>query len=328
MAKNKKNISTMNYELYEEIGSYFDSKGNLDKKVFTTTLKKYIKEIKKNSSSEKTFNNAYRNWLSDYIQHITDYLNDKGVNQGTIELLKMTVETSLEEGVDSMLIPSSTFQTILNNFSVPGRKKKPDSKKNTIFEAALKVFAEEGFYAATIDRIASISKIGKGTVYTFFKSKEELFEQLLKEEYDKIIEGIGSSFESSENVLIGIQKMIEFWITYINDNPMVYRLIKIDQGMQFLSTSHTTYYQYITEKLPLFKARVIALNKEERLKSTDLYSTFYGIMGYIEGVAQKWIYKEMSYPLTDEIPVILETIFNGFVGESTTRRKYFNPEKK
>ena len=106
---------------------------------------------------------------------------------------------------------------------------------------------------------------------------------------------------------------------------MVYRLIKLDQSMQFFNSNQTTYYQYITDNLPLFKARVVALNRENKLKSTNLYSVFYGIMGFMDGVVQKWIYKGMSYPLTDEIPVILETIYNGFVGESATRTKYFEP---
>jgi len=313
-------------QLYEEIGSYFNSNGSFNKDLFSSVLKNHINDIKQASSSDKTFNNAYRKWFSDYIQEITDYLNEKGVTQGAIELLKTAVDTSIEMGIDSMLIPSATIQTVLQKIETPEKKKNPDDKRSAIFQAALLVFGEDGYYAATIDSIASVSGIGKGTVYRFFKSKEELFEQLLKEEYDKIVERMGSAFESSDDVLQGIQKMIEFWINYINDHPMVYRLIKIDQGLQFLSSTKTTYYQYITDNLPLFKARVVSLNREEKLKSTNLYSVFYGIMGFIEGVVQKWIYKDMNYPLTDEIPVILETIFNGFVGESATRTKYFEPE--
>ncbi len=323
MSKNKS--SSSRYSLYEEIGIYFNPNGSFNKDAFVAVLKDHILEIREKAVSEKAFPAAYKNWLSDYIRQITDFLNDKGLTLGSIELLKTAVDTSIEMSIDSMLLPSTTIRTVLNEIDLPDRKKNPDDKRTLILQAALQVFGEEGYYAATIDHIASVSGIGKGTVYRFFKSKEELFEQLIKEEYDKIVDLIGGTFESSGDVLAGIQKMIESWIKYINDNPMVYRLIKIEQSMQFLETSKTTYYQYVTDNLPLFKAKVVALNREERLKSTNLYSVFYGIMGFMDGVVQKWIYRGMDYPLTDEIPVILETIFNGFVGETATRTKFFEP---
>jgi AcrR family transcriptional regulator len=49
------------------------------------------------------------------------------------------------------------------------------NKKNQIVEAAARVFARSGYSGAVIADIALQANIGKGTVYEYFKSKEELF---------------------------------------------------------------------------------------------------------------------------------------------------------
>jgi TetR/AcrR family fatty acid metabolism transcriptional regulator len=53
-------------------------------------------------------------------------------------------------------------------------------KKRKILDAALGVFVDKGFSNVVINDIARSAGIGKGTVYEYFKSKEELFSELLK----------------------------------------------------------------------------------------------------------------------------------------------------
>lgn len=54
------------------------------------------------------------------------------------------------------------------------------SKRHVILKAAAEVFASRGFYGAKIEDIALRAEIGKGTVYEYFRSKEELFNELIK----------------------------------------------------------------------------------------------------------------------------------------------------
>jgi len=52
-------------------------------------------------------------------------------------------------------------------------------KKEHILDAALGVFVNKGFSNVVINDIAKVAGIGKGTVYEYFKSKEDLFSELL-----------------------------------------------------------------------------------------------------------------------------------------------------
>ncbi len=53
-----------------------------------------------------------------------------------------------------------------------------DEKKIKILKAAMDVFAEKGFHTARMADVAEIAEIGKGTIYEYFRSKEDLFMEL------------------------------------------------------------------------------------------------------------------------------------------------------
>lgn len=61
-------------------------------------------------------------------------------------------------------------------------------KRNEIVSAARIVFARRGFANATLDEIAEMAEFGKGTLYNYFSSKEELFETVLADGLDEIME--------------------------------------------------------------------------------------------------------------------------------------------
>ncbi|MVP01312.1 MULTISPECIES: TetR/AcrR family transcriptional regulator [Paenibacillus] len=52
-------------------------------------------------------------------------------------------------------------------------------RRELIIEAASKSFALFGYKATTMDQIAKIANVGKGTIYTYFINKEELFQEIM-----------------------------------------------------------------------------------------------------------------------------------------------------
>ena len=58
------------------------------------------------------------------------------------------------------------------------RERKKEETKRRIFEAAIKLFNEKGFEAATIDEIAERADVAKGTFFNYFPRKEAVLEYL------------------------------------------------------------------------------------------------------------------------------------------------------
>jgi len=61
-----------------------------------------------------------------------------------------------------------------------GRTRRRADTRQRLYEAAVELIAEQGFSATTVDDIALRAKVAKGTVYYNFKSKNDLFEELLR----------------------------------------------------------------------------------------------------------------------------------------------------
>jgi AcrR family transcriptional regulator len=70
------------------------------------------------------------------------------------------------------------------------------SKRRQIVEGARAVFLEQGFDAASMNDIARAAGVSKGTLYVYFKHKEELFEAIVEQECEAQAEGI---FEFDHN---------------------------------------------------------------------------------------------------------------------------------
>jgi AcrR family transcriptional regulator len=60
-------------------------------------------------------------------------------------------------------------------------RRDPEGRRQAILEAALDVFAAEGFAAARLDHVAEKAGVAKGTIYLHFKDKQDLFEQMVRE---------------------------------------------------------------------------------------------------------------------------------------------------
>ena len=60
------------------------------------------------------------------------------------------------------------------------RTASPDARRTAILEAALKVFAANGFEHARLDEVAAKAGVAKGTLYLHFRDKEALFEDMIR----------------------------------------------------------------------------------------------------------------------------------------------------
>jgi len=61
--------------------------------------------------------------------------------------------------------------------AVANRGKEAGNKREQILHAAVEKFLEKDYYQVTVTEIAELAEVGKGTVYEYFSSKEELFKE-------------------------------------------------------------------------------------------------------------------------------------------------------
>jgi AcrR family transcriptional regulator len=101
-----------------------------------------------------------------------------------------------------------------------------ESRRQQIMDAALELFAQEGYANCSIAQLASYAHISKGLMYNYFESKEALLIALIDEGISEILnyfdpnhDGVLTNEELSgfvRKIFSSIRENQHFWILYIN----------------------------------------------------------------------------------------------------------------
>src|SRR5258705_12890273 len=75
----------------------------------------------------------------------------------------------------------------------------PEGKRERILDAAVKVFAAEGFYNAKGAQIAQEAGVADGTIYLYFKSKDDLLISLFEDRMEGINANLRNALGEAKN---------------------------------------------------------------------------------------------------------------------------------
>ncbi|MEA3354852.1 MAG: TetR/AcrR family transcriptional regulator [Campylobacterota bacterium] len=159
-------------------------------------------------------------------------------------------------------------------------------KRKKIAKSTCNLFIEKGFVNISISEIAKVAGIGKGTIYEYFKNKEDIVFELmscLQEDYDPRLE---QNLQSSSNVK---QKVISLFDLFLSDNDKVVTQRKIYKEFLAIylnnpSKEIDTYHTNIKQKYANILTDIIneAISNKEICKESILFipSIFATIEGF------------------------------------------------
>jgi AcrR family transcriptional regulator len=80
--------------------------------------------------------------------------------------------------------------------------------RERILSAAEKLFSSKGYYDTSMDEIVAESRLSKGAIYSYFKSKEDLFVALHEKELEESITVLTSTFAPGDSARTKLEKII------------------------------------------------------------------------------------------------------------------------
>ncbi len=139
-----------------------------------------------------------------------------------IALIPLCKNEYIDEEDGDFTIPTSQFSSSLPPMQRPDEKKRRDIMK--IAEAA---FAARPFHEVRLEEIAARARIGKGTIYIYFRSKENLLVEILRE-------GLGDLQASIERRLLQcpdesvakLRAIVTELATFAISRPYMYSLVR------------------------------------------------------------------------------------------------------
>jgi AcrR family transcriptional regulator len=105
------------------------------------------------------------------------------------------------------------------------RLKEKQSRIRQIKKSAASLFQKKGFEDTRMDEIANRAEISKATIYLYFKSKEDLFYELVQEQLTKLSQNLIEIYNKEKNQENAIRAMMESTYAFYTDAPEVYHLI-------------------------------------------------------------------------------------------------------
>jgi len=176
------------------------------------------------------------------------------------------------EPILDLILPMISFQTKPENMEL--------YKSNRILRAAESVFAEKGYIQATISEIARISNVSEGTIYEYFKNKDDLLHSIPEQRFKEHIVQSEEIFEL-KTPLRKLRRFIRyhFYLYMTEPNFVKVFLLHIQLSQRFYgSHAYKTFQQYtkiITDVLEEGKKdRSIRTNVSARVFKNLFLGTF------------------------------------------------------
>jgi TetR/AcrR family fatty acid metabolism transcriptional regulator len=190
-------------------------------------------------------------------------------------------------------------------------RKKDEEKRKKILDAATKVFARVGFSNTRIQDVAQEAGIAHGTVYLYFKSKDDLFISIFQESLGELIDYISSEVQKKDSAEDKLRRMISLQLDIIEENPDLTKLILIEfpRTGNFLNDKNIDVLSNYIDVI----GDILKNGIEEGIFSTNVKPDIIATMIYaaIQGIATRWILDGMSYSIKTMDVEISEIFLKG-----------------
>ena len=200
----------------------------------------------------------------------------------------------------------------MNIHSVPTTTAAPPDKRTAILDAATVVFAKRGFFGAQVADIARGAGIAAGTVYLYFKSKDEILTSL----FDRTMrEAIGEGRAALADVDDPVERLRRIAHMHLarmgrDRNLAIVFQVELRQTTKFMERFSTTglrdYLSVIQQTIEDAQKRGLFRKSFDARIATKVF------FGALDEMATNWILSRRRYALDGQADEIVDILVGGF----------------
>jgi AcrR family transcriptional regulator len=104
-----------------------------------------------------------------------------------------------------------------------------EEKRQKILAAAAELFATQPFHKVLLSDVAEAAGVGKGTLYVYFKSKEDLYFSLFSQGFSKLLASVRQRIAAEPNdAMTRLECVIGEYVSFAVQNPQLFELLGSD----------------------------------------------------------------------------------------------------
>ena len=163
------------------------------------------------------------------------------------------------------------------------------NKRALITDAAVDVFAERGFHQARISDIARRAGVADGTIYLYFKNKEDLLLSIFEEKMDFMLDGLEKALDGIDDPLDRVRRFAIFHFQQVEENRSAAEVLQIE-----LRLSNKFLKDYRPEKLWAYLGvfgQIVREGQAQGIFRDDLdpFVTMWAFFGGLDEIAMQWV---------------------------------------
>lgn len=201
-----------------------------------------------------------------------------------------------------------------------GQPRKPrgrsGDKRQRIIDAAVKVFAEKGFYNAKVSEIAQESGVANGTIYLYFANKDDILISLFEQEMKRIIARMKAEIERESDPLRKIEKFAAIHLSLIEERKELAEVLQVElrQSSKFMK-------EYRNRKFAEYVNLISAIIREGQRQGVVRADIMPGIakrafFGALDEMSRFWVLsKRKKYSVHTAARQIAEFFVNGIASQ-------------
>jgi len=205
----------------------------------------------------------------------------------------------------------------MEDMKMPRREREKLRQRKEMLSAALGLFLEKGYHNVSMQEIAQKAEFAIGTLYKFFRSKEDLYKALILEEVNRLDEALTKALKEPDDEIEKLRNYVRAKGELFRANVSMVRLYFAEpRGASFNvlaldSEIRERYYRFIETLAAVFER---GMRMKQFKKIADPFHLAIALDSIINTFLFLWVEAPERHPYPEDPDTILDILFKGLVG--------------
>jgi len=184
-------------------------------------------------------------------------------------------------------------------------------KHHQIIEAAVRVFARNGYFNSRVSDIAREAGVASGTIYLYFKTKDAILVTLFREKMAAWVAHVRAEIAGEPDAVAKIRRLVALHFSVLENDPALAEVVQVElrQGHKFFrgASAHevSAYFELIGSILEEGQAAG-QIRRDVAIKIATKV-----LFGAMDQVATSWVLGKRKYRLSDATEAVAAVFLRG-----------------
>ena len=184
-------------------------------------------------------------------------------------------------------------------------------KHQQIIEAAVRVFARNGYYNSRVSDIAREAGVASGTIYLYFKTKDDILVTLFREKMAAWVASVRGEIADEPDPVAKIRRLVALHFSVLEKDPALAEVVQVElrQGHKFFRGASaqeiSAYFELIGSVLEEGQAAGVFRDDMPVKIATKV------LFGAMDQMATSWVLGKRKYRLTEAADAVATVFLRG-----------------